>query len=152
MGQLTRNSTDSIFGGVISGISQKLDAPVGLLRLVAVISAFLSAGATIGLYLLLWWLLPLDSAGPVEASIWEKRSDGTFSAPFERTQRDRKILGVAGGLARYWGIDAVWPRLGFIVLCTLSLWIGFALYLGLSIFMKAPQQKLFHAPFTSVRD
>ena len=153
MERLTRNSTDCIFGGVISGISRKLNAPVGLLRFVTVIATFLSAGAVIGLYLLLWWLLPLDnSSGPIEASIWEKRSDGSFSAPFERSQRDRKFLGVAGGLARYWGIDTVWPRLGFIALTAVNLWIGLGLYLGLSVMMKAPHQKLFHAPFTNVRE
>jgi len=152
MRHITRSSQDCIFGGVISGLSQTFNAPVGLLRLVAVVATLLSAGAMIGLYLLLWWLLPMDNREPLEPSIWEKRTDGTFSAPFERTQRDRKFLGVAGGLARYWGVDTLWPRLGFVALTTVNLWVGVGMYLALSVFMKAPQQKLFHAPFTGVRD
>ena len=152
MSHLTRSSTDCIFGGVVSGISKKLNAPVGLLRLIAIVATVLSGGTAIGLYLLLWWLIPLESQEPVEPSIWEKRADGTFSAPFERTHQDRKFLGVAGGLARYWGIDALWARLGFIVLAGVNPWLGLGLYLGLSVAMKAPQQKLFNAPFTTVRD
>ena len=124
MGHLRRSNQNAIFGGVVSGISQMLNAPVGLLRAVAVVATLLSAGAMIGIYLLLWWLLPAENQDPVEPSIWEKRPDGTFSAPFERTQRDRKFLGVAGGLARYWGVDALWPRLGLVALTALNLWIG----------------------------
>ena len=152
MVHITRSSQDAIFGGVISGISQALNAPVGLLRAVAIVATLLSAGAMLGLYLLLWWLLPVEHQEPVEPSIWEKRADGTFSAPFERTQRNRKFLGVAGGLARYWGIDALWPRLGFVALTALNLWVGLSVYLALSVFMKAPQQKLFNAPFTGMRE
>ena len=151
MRSFTRSSQDSIFGGVISGISQTFNAPVGLLRMIAIIATFLSAGATLGLYLLMWWLVPLDKHDTIEPSIWEKRADGSFSAPFERTHRDRKFLGVAGGLARYWGIDALWPRLGFIALAALSLWISVGIYIALSLVMRGPQQKLFDAPFTGVR-
>jgi phage shock protein C len=33
-----------------------------------------------------------------------------------RSRRDRKIAGVCGGLAEYWGIDPVIPRLVWVVL------------------------------------
>jgi phage shock protein PspC (stress-responsive transcriptional regulator) len=32
-----------------------------------------------------------------------------------RSRRDRKIAGVCGGLAQYWGIDPVIPRLAWVV-------------------------------------
>ena len=41
-----------------------------------------------------------------------------------RSRRDRKIAGVCGGLAEYWGIDPVIPRL---------VWIAFALAAGSGI-------------------
>ena len=69
--------------------------------------------------------MPLESQEPVEPSIWEERSDGTFSAPFERTYTDRKFLGVAGGLARYWGVDALWTRLALIVTCASVPWLRY---------------------------
>ena len=152
MSKLRRSNRDSIFGGVISGIAHQLNAPVGLLRVVAIIATFLSAGAALGIYALLWWLMPLESQEPVEPSIWEERSDGSFSAPFERTYTDRKFLGVAGGLARYWGIDALWTRLALVVTCASIPWLGIGLYFTLAIAMKGPAQKLFDAPFTTVRE
>ena len=151
MSRIRRNQHNSIFGGVISGIAHHLNAPVGLLRVVAIVATFLSGGAALGLYALLWWLMPLESREPVEPSVWEERSDGTFSAPFERTYTDRKFLGVAGGLARYWGVDALWTRLALIVTCASVPWLGIGIYLTLAIAMKGPAQKLFNAPFTTVR-
>ena len=38
-----------------------------------------------------------------------------------RSRRDRKIAGVCGGMAEYWGIDPVIPRL---------VWVAFALAAG----------------------
>jgi phage shock protein C len=38
-----------------------------------------------------------------------------------RSRRDRKIAGVCGGMAEYWGIDPVIPRL---------IWVAFALAAG----------------------
>ncbi|HET9327146.1 MAG TPA: PspC domain-containing protein [Candidatus Eisenbacteria bacterium] len=38
-----------------------------------------------------------------------------------RSRRDRKIAGVCGGMAQYWGIDPVIPRL---------IWVAFALAAG----------------------
>jgi phage shock protein C len=41
-----------------------------------------------------------------------------------RSRRDRKIAGVCGGMAEYWGIDPVIPRL---------IWVAFALAAGSGI-------------------
>jgi len=41
-----------------------------------------------------------------------------------RSRTDRKIAGVCGGLAAYWGIDPVIPRL---------IWVAFALAAGAGI-------------------
>ena len=41
-----------------------------------------------------------------------------------RSRKDRKLAGVCGGLAAYWGIDPVIPRL---------VWVAFALAAGAGI-------------------
>ncbi len=47
-----------------------------------------------------------------------------------RSSTDRKISGVAGGLADYLGIDAVLVRVGFVV-TTLASGVGLLAYLAL---------------------
>ncbi len=37
-----------------------------------------------------------------------------------RSTRDRKIAGVCGGIAEYFGIDSTLVRLGFILLCCVA--------------------------------
>lgn len=140
-----------IFGGVLAGLATRLGAPIGLVRLVFMLSVIMSAGASVGLYLLLWWLLPEAGKVPVEPSVWQEQPDGRFSAPFERTQQDKKVLGVAGGLARYWGVDALWIRLAFIVTALTVHWVALVAYLAFALCMKSPRQRVFDAPFTSVR-
>jgi phage shock protein C len=52
----------------------------------------------------------------------------------QRSQTDRYIAGVCGGLAEYFGIDAVWVRLAF-VLATLFALGGVVIYIVLWIIM-----------------
>jgi phage shock protein C len=52
-----------------------------------------------------------------------------------RSQEDRMIFGVSGGLAEYLNVDPVFVRL-FFVLLTLSTGWGFIIYILLAIMMK----------------
>ena len=147
----TRRKHDRILGGVLAGLAESISAPLGLIRAVFILSVVMSAGAALGLYVLLWWLLPEEGTTHVEPSVWQEQPDGRFSAPFERTQLDRKCLGVAGGLARYWGVDALWIRLAFIAGTLSVTWIAPLAYVALALCMKGPRHRVFNAPFTSVR-
>ena len=51
---------------------------------------------------------------------------------------DKKLFGVAGGLAEYIEIDATLVRVGFVVLGVLGLFLGFVAYGALAILMPSP--------------
>lgn len=52
-----------------------------------------------------------------------------------RSQEDRMIFGVSGGLAEYLNVDAVLVRLFFVLLALSTGW-GFIIYIMLAILMK----------------
>ncbi|MEA2502567.1 MAG: PspC domain, partial [Actinomycetota bacterium] len=45
---------------------------------------------------------------------WQQPQAGT-RPPLVRSRTDRKIAGVAGGLAAYLGVDPLWIRVAFVV-------------------------------------
>lgn len=51
-----------------------------------------------------------------------------------KSQANKKICGVCGGLANYFGIDATWIRIGFALL-GLAEGIGIAIYFIMSLVM-----------------
>ena len=55
---------------------------------------------------------------------------------------DRKLFGVAGGVAEYFDLDPTLVRVGFVVLCFCFAGIGLAAYAALAIFMPAPASPL----------
>ncbi|WP_324653942.1 PspC domain-containing protein [Georgenia sp. H159] len=61
-----RRGPERILGGLASGIAHRLGASVGIIRLL-VLLAFLLPGIGLGLYLVLWALLPWqDGSIPLE--------------------------------------------------------------------------------------
>ena len=57
-----------------------------------------------------------------------------------RSRKDRIIFGVCGGLAEYFGIDAVIIRLAFVVF-TIIEWLGVLLYIILAIIIPEAKKK-----------
>lgn len=57
-------------------------------------------------------------------------------AEFARSETDRMVTGISGGLAKYFGIDVWIIRLAFIFLTLLAGGTGIIVYLVLLIFMK----------------
>lgn len=51
---------------------------------------------------------------------------------------DKKLFGVAGGLAEYFDIDATLVRVGFVVLCVCFFFLGLVAYVALAIMMPSP--------------
>ncbi len=64
-----------------------------------------------------------------------------------RSETDKMIAGVCGGIAAYLGIDAVFVRLAFLLLCFAS-GIGLLLYLILMIIM--PSESNFEQPASRI--
>ena len=55
---------------------------------------------------------------------------------------DKKLFGVAGGLAEYFDIDATLVRAGFVVLSVCFLFLGLVAYVVLAILMPSPARDL----------
>jgi phage shock protein PspC (stress-responsive transcriptional regulator) len=61
---------------------------------------------------------------------WDMTSDSSFTTPrpLLRSAADKKLGGVAGGLGRYFGLDPVLFRVGFVAAAVLS-GVGLLAYL-----------------------
>ena len=55
---------------------------------------------------------------------------------------DRKLFGVAGGVAEYFNVDPTLVRVGFVVLCFGFAGTGLVAYVALAILMPAPDTAL----------
>ena len=52
---------------------------------------------------------------------------------------DKKLVGVAGGLAEYFNIDPTIVRVGFVVSCICFFFFGLVAYIALAIMMPSAQ-------------
>ncbi len=109
--RLTRLQADAKIAGVCAGLAHYFDVDVVLVR-AAFVAFSIVPGAIIGgviAYLVAWLMIP-EGVEPVP------------SAPARRLTRsatDKKIAGVCGGLAEYFGVDATPIRLLWVILSIL---------------------------------
>lgn len=105
---LRRDKTQKKLGGVCAGIANYFGLDVMIPRILFLV-AFFVFGSGFLLYLILWIAIPEANANDLnaEAQISTKR---LFRSPDENM-----IGGVCAGLAKYFGIDPVWLRIGFLV-------------------------------------
>jgi phage shock protein PspC (stress-responsive transcriptional regulator) len=111
--RLTRSKTQGKIAGVCAGLADYFDVDVVLVRAAWVVLSIVP-GAVIGgvlAYIAAWLVMP--------------ESTEAASAPRERrltrSTADKKIAGVCGGLAEYFGVDATAVRL---IWCVLSILCG----------------------------
>jgi phage shock protein PspC (stress-responsive transcriptional regulator) len=107
--RLTRQPAAGKLGGVCAGIATYLDADVTVVRLAWVILSIIPGAIVGGLlaYAAAWLILPIDDAG----------APGTYRGKrLVRSTADRKIGGVCGGLAEYFGLDSTLVRLAAVIL------------------------------------
>ena len=120
--RLVRKPASGRLGGVCAGIADYLDTDVTLVRLLWVILSIVPGGFIGGLigYLAAWIIMP-ESTEPVVAPAGVRR--------LTRSETNKQIAGVCGGLADYFKVDptlvrVVWAVLtivpGAIVLGTLA--------------------------------
>jgi phage shock protein C len=106
--RLTRLPAEGRIGGVCAGVAAYLDADVTLVRLAWVILSIVPGAILGGLvaYAAAWLLLP--QGGVPAPRVAGKR--------LLRSATDRKIGGVCGGLADYFGVDSTAVRLAAVIL------------------------------------
>lgn len=109
MHRLTRRPAHGKIAGVCAGIAEYLNSDVTLVRLAWVILSVFP-GALVGgalAYIAAWLLVPEAVDAPPPHPIRQ---------PLTRSTVDRKLAGVCGGLASYFGVDATAVRLGAVIL------------------------------------
>ncbi len=106
--RLVRLPASGRLAGVCAGLADYLGVDVTLVRLAWVILSIFP-GALIGgvlAYFVAWLIMPVGDAVP-----------GTIAQPrLVRSVTDRKIAGVCGGLAAYFGVDSTLVRVAVVVL------------------------------------
>jgi phage shock protein C len=111
--RLSRSRTQGKIAGVCAGIADYLDVDVVLVR-AAWLALSIVPGAIIGgvlAYIAAWLVMP-------EATVNEAVS---VRRRLTRSETDKKIAGVCGGLAEYFDVDATAVRLGW---CVVSILCG----------------------------
>ena len=138
--RLVRKPASGRIGGVCAGIADYLDTDVTLVRLLWVILSIVPGGVIGGLigYLAAWIIMP-ESNEPVIVPAGVHR--------LTRSETEKKIGGVCGGLADYFKVD---PTLVRVVWAVLTIVPG-AIVLGILAYLVAwfimPSD---HAPRVSV--
>jgi len=124
--RLVRKPASGRIGGVCAGIADYLDTDVTLVRLLWVILSIVPGGFIGGLigYLAAWIIMP-ESPEPVVAPAGVKR--------LTRSETDKQIAGVCGGLADYFKVD---PTLVRVVWAVLTIVPG-AIVLGILAYLLA---------------
>ena len=106
--RLTRFPSEGKVAGVCAGLAYYLKVDVTIVRLLWVTLSIVP-GAVIGgiiAYAAAWFLMP-EAAAPIE--------DVPVTRLY-RSETNRKIAGVCGGIAAYLNVDATLVRVGFVVL------------------------------------
>lgn len=106
--RFTRNANDKVLGGVCSGIAAYFGIDPVIVRIITFL-LFCVAGSGILIYIVLWIVLPSQNLIPGQPlqNVSKKRL---------YRDRDKKVIGgVASGLAAYWNIDPVIPRIIFVL-------------------------------------
>lgn len=107
--RLTRRPAEGKLGGVCAGIAAYFSTDPTWVRLLWVILSVVPGVVIGGLiaYIVAWILLPAEgAAAPQPAAVQRLRRSAT----------DRKIAGVCGGLAEYFGVDSTLVRIAAVVL------------------------------------
>ena len=107
--RLTRLPAEGQIGGVCAGIAAYLNTDVTIVRLAWVILSVVPGVIIGGLlaYAAAWILLPTGYTDAPQTYAGKR---------LLRSATDRKIAGVCGGLAGYFGLDSTLVRLGAVIL------------------------------------
>lgn len=133
--RLTRARAEGKIAGVCAGIADYLEVDVTVVRTAWLVFSIVP-GAVIGgvlAYVLAWIVMP-ERVGAAE------RQGGP--GRLTRSGTDRKIAGVCGGIAEYFGVDATPIRLLWVILSVLvgAVIGGVLAYLAAWLIMPAPHR------------
>ena len=125
--RLTRRPEDGKIAGVCEGLAAYFDTDPTLVRLAWIILSVVP-GVIVGgaiAYLACWALIPREDAAPPPRDAAPRR--------LRRSEQDRRVAGVCGGVAEYFDLDATPVRLAWVVL---TIWPG-AIVFGTALYAVA---------------
>lgn len=136
--RLTRSAAEAKIGGVCAGLADYFEVDVVLVRTAWLVFSIVP-GAIIGgvlAYLAAWLLIPERDAA---AAVVDRGRRLTLSAA------DRKIAGVCGGIAEYFGVDSTAIRLLWVILSIVCGAVigGVIAYLAAWLIMPKPHASAF---------
>jgi phage shock protein C len=121
---MVRLPDDGKIAGVCAGLAAYLDADVTLVRLAWILLSIVPGGILGGViaYVAAWVLMPEATAAERPVHVGQR---------LFRSSADRKIGGVCGGLAEFFGVDATLVRLVAVILAIYpgAVVLGIAAYL-----------------------
>lgn len=125
-------SLDKKFLGVCGGLADYLNVDPTLIRIaVACLAIYTAVIPALIIYVVLSFVFPQQPEGYTVVARDKK---------LMKSQKNKKISGVCGGLAEYFGIDATIVRLIF-ALCVLFIGFGLAIYIVcLALMPSEPEQ------------
>ena len=129
--RLTRRPDEGKIGGVCAGMAAYFDVDVVLVRGAWIILTIWPGAIILGVvaYLAAWILMP-RAAGPAPASTRPR---------VLRSQTDRRIAGVCGGLAEYFTLDSTLVRVAWIIVSVVPGFIVFGLMAYLVAWFVMPK-------------
>src|SRR5436190_6545192 len=106
--RLVRRPAEGKIGGVCAGIAEYFDADVALVRAAWVVLSIWPGAVVLGIvaYVAAWLLMPRAEATDV-ATAGRRR--------LARSQSDKRIAGVCGGLAEYFDVDPTMVRVAWVI-------------------------------------
>jgi phage shock protein C len=142
--RLTRRPAEGKLGGICAGLAEYLDADVALVRTAWVVLSIWPGAVVLGViaYLAAWILMPRAEAPAAPTS----------RPRLLRSQADRRIAGVCGGLADYFDVDPTIVRLVWVVVSIVAGAVVFgviAYVVAWFIIPQAPLQALHASPSTT---
>lgn len=127
MKKLYRSKTDHKIAGVCGGLGEYFQMDSVFFRILFLVIVLLG-GMGILVYLIMWVIVPMNSAETIQIMV-NKR--------FSLSTQDRKIAGVCGGLGEFFQIDSVIFRVIFVVLIFLG---GIGILFYLILWLIAPKR------------
>ena len=143
--RLTRRPTEGKLGGVCAGLAAYFDVDVTFVRVGWIVLSIWPGAIVLGIaaYLVAWVLIPAADVIDVPARARK---------PLLRSRTDRRIGGVCGGLAEYFGADPTIVRVAWVVLTIVPCAIVFGVIAYLVAWLvipPAPEPRFQTAPSTS---
>lgn len=110
MRKLYRCRWNKKVGGVCGGLGVYFNIDPTIVRLLFVVSLFFSFGISLILYLIGWLVIPEGPAKYIQPQ----------GRRLYRSRRDRRLLGVCGGLAAFFRIDSTVVRVVTVILMIIT--------------------------------